>query len=158
MSPKSVAGYVILGLCAVAAGGCYTLQPAPGAAPEIGARVAFDLNDVGRVAMGGAMGPEIAQVEGLLVDRDTASYLLSISSVRLLRGGVQVWNGEQIRFRPEYLGSAYQRRLSPGRSIALGVIGVGGFATLLASKSLLGLGSREGQTPNDTVETRVGRP
>ena len=44
--------------------GCYTLQPARGVTPEIGARVAFDVNDAGRVVLGGSMGPEIDQVEG----------------------------------------------------------------------------------------------
>src|SRR5207248_394092 len=48
----------------VALGGCYSYRPAGGVPPQIGTRVAFDVNDAGRMALGGTMGPEIAQVEG----------------------------------------------------------------------------------------------
>lgn len=146
---------------AVLLAGCYTLQPARGV-PPVGARMAFDVNDVGRVALGGVMGPEIAQVEGQVVAQDSGSYLLAVSSVRLLRGGEQVWNGESVRLKTEYLSSAYERRFSPGRSVALGVIGLGGFATFLATRSLLGLGSSEPDKPGDDSGVvpgdRLGRP
>lgn len=137
--------------------GCYTLQSTRGT-PEVGTKVAFDVNDVGRVALGGALGPEIAQVEGKLVQKDSAGYLVAISNIRLLRGGEQVWSGEQVRVRSEYIGNAYERRFSLGRSIGFGVIGVGGFTAFLATRSLLGLGSAAGDSTNDTTNTRLGRP
>src|SRR6185503_9838794 len=43
--------------------GCYSLEPAAGITPKPGMEFAWDINDVGRVALGGAMGPEISQVE-----------------------------------------------------------------------------------------------
>lgn len=138
--------------------GCYTLRPALGTTPEVGSLVAFDLNDAGRVALGGSMGPEIAQVEGRLMERDNGEYLLAVSSVRLLRGGEQVWSGEQVRLKPEYVGTAYEKKFSMGRSIALGAIGVGGFAGFLVSRSLLGGGRSSGDQPGDTANTRLGRP
>jgi hypothetical protein len=141
------------------AAGCYTYQPVAGVVPEVGMQVAFDVNDAGRVALGGQMGPEIAQVEGLLVQKDSGSYLVAISTVRLLRGGEQVWTGEQVRLRSEYLGSAYQRRFSMGRSAALGAAALGGFGAFLVSRSILGSGSKDlpGQ-PTDTANTRLARP
>lgn len=138
--------------------GCYTLRPALGTTPEVGSLVAFDLNDAGRVALGGSMGPEIAQVEGRLMEKDNGDYLLAVSSVRLLRGGEQVWSGEQVRLKPEYLGTTYEKKFSMGRSIALGAIGVGGFAGFLVSRSLLGSGRSPGDQPGDTANTRLGRP
>src|SRR5258707_8516023 len=139
--------------------GCYTYQPVAGVVPEVGMQVAFDVNDAGRVALGGQMGPEIAQVEGQLVQKDGGSYLLAISTVRLLRGGEQVWTGEQVRLKSEYLGSAYQRRFSMGRSVALGAAALGGFGAFLVSRSILGSGSKDlpGQ-PGDTVNTRLAPP
>lgn len=139
--------------------GCYVLQPVRGVTPDVGTKVAFDVNDAGRVALGGAMGPEIAQIEGQLVEKDAGSYLVAVSAVRLLRGGEQVWSGEQVRLKSEYLGPAYERRFSAGRSVALGVVGIGGFAAILATKSLLGGGTKDNTgTPGDTAVTSLGRP
>jgi hypothetical protein len=139
--------------------GCYTLDPVEGVNPKVGTRVAFDVNDVGRVALGGTMGPEIAQVEGTLVAKDDAGYLVAVQTVRLLRGLEQPWSGEQVRLKPEYLGPAYERRVSRGRSVGLGLIGVGGLGALFLSRSLLGSGTESnGDNPGDTVITRLGRP
>ena len=141
--------------------GCSTLRPVRGAVPEVGTKVAFDVNDAGRVALGGSMGPEISQVEGQLIEKDSTGYLISVSSVRLLRGGEQVWSGEQVRLKSEYLGPAYQRRFSLGRSLVLGVATVGGFGAFLATRSLLGSGTNDSSCANppcDTIITRLGRP
>ncbi|MGE3616464.1 MAG: hypothetical protein AB7L66_11380 [Gemmatimonadales bacterium] len=138
--------------------GCYTLRPAGNPAPGAGLRVAFDINDAGRVALGGAMGPEIAQVEGTLLEQDSASYLLAVSGVTLLRGGQQVWSGEQVRIQREHVGNTYERRFSLGRSVALGVIGVGGFTAILVTRSLLTSGTTDEMNPGDSAATRLGRP
>ena len=139
--------------------GCYSLQSARGAPPEVGTKVAFDVNDAGRVGLGGALGPEVAQIEGRLVERDSAGYLLAISNVRLLQGGEQVWTGEQVRIRPEFVGNTYIRRFSMGRSIGFGAVGIGGFAAFLATRSLLGSGGKgDDPPPDDSVNTRLGRP
>jgi hypothetical protein len=138
--------------------GCYTLQPTRGASLEPGTNVALDVTDVGRVALGGSMGPEIAQIEGRLLDADTAGYVVAVSMVRLLRGGSQVWRGEQVRIQAEHVGSAYERRFSRERSLAMGVAVVAGVLALVDGWSLLGLGEGGGtDIPIDTVETRIGR-
>jgi len=138
--------------------GCYTLKPAAGAVPEVGTKVAFDVNDAGRVALGSSMGQEIAQVEGRLVTKDAEGYLLAVSNIRLLRGGEQVWTGEQVRLRPEYLGNTYERRFSFGRSVGLGVLGIGGFTAFIATRSLLATGNKDDTPGGDSGNTRLGRP
>jgi hypothetical protein len=138
--------------------GCYSLKPAGGVPPQVGTRVAFDVNDAGRVALGGTMGPEIAQVEGDLIEKDSASYLLSVHNVRLLRGGEQAWSGEQVRLKTEYVGYAYERHFSTGRSIAFGALGVGGFTAFMLTRSLLGFGSNDHEPPPDSIPARLGRP
>ena len=120
--------------------GCYTLQPAAGISPEIGDELAFDINDVGRVALGGAMGPEIAQVEGRLISRENADYLIGVTSIHTLRSGDQVWKGEQVRIKSEYVGSIYERHFSRARTITLGAAGAAAFA-LIVTRSLSGSGS-----------------
>jgi hypothetical protein len=141
----------LFGLSALSAlqAGCYTLQPAQGIVPEIGSKVAFDVNDVGRVALGGQMGPEIAQIEGRLVSRDNGEFVLAVSEIHLLRGGDQVWNGEPVHLKSEYLGTAYERQFSKGRTIALAAVGIGGFAYIV-TRSLVGSG-QDAQAPAGTT-------
>ena len=137
--------------------GCYTLQPATGITPEIGDELAFDINDVGRVALGGAMGPEIAQVEGRLISRENADYLIGVSSIHTLRSGDQVWKGEQVRIKSEYVGSIYERHYSQARTITLGAVGAAAFA-LIVTRSLSGSGSAVEAGPTPPVGSSIRVP
>ena len=142
---------IAIGLAAAALlGGCYTLQPTGGVSPEVGTRVALDVNDQGRVALGGSMGPEIDQIEGRLVQRDTSDYVVAVSAVHLLRGGEQVWTGEQVHIKPSYVNRVYTREFSSGRTIALSVIGVAAVG-LFATRTLSPGGSPNAS--NQPVDT-----
>jgi hypothetical protein len=135
--------------------GCYTLQPVRGT-PELGTRVAFDVNDAGRVALGGSIGPEISQIEGRLIQRDNGEYLLGVTSVSMLRGGVQSWKGEQVRIKPEYVGNVYTRQLDKTRTVLLSTMIVAGTALVIGSATNL-LGSSDDNpdmTPSDTGALR----
>jgi hypothetical protein len=145
-------------LVVTAMAGCYSFQPLAAPDPATGARLAFDINDAGRVALGGTMGPEISQVEGDLVEKAGSEYVVAVRTVRLLRGGEQVWAGEQVRLKPEYLGTRYTRKVSVGRSVALGVGTIGGFAAFLLTRDLLTGGTTDSRDPMDSVVTRLGRP
>lgn len=128
--------------------GCSTLQPVQGPVPESGTRLAFDVNDAGRVALGGAMGPEIGQIEGQLLGNEDGVYVVSVSGVTYLRGGHQSWSGETVRLRPEHIGNTYERRTSTGRSIAMGVITIGGFSAFIVGRSLV-TGGQDGPDDGD---------
>ena len=142
---------VALGVCLA---GCYTLQPVGTGSPLIGKEVAFDVNDAGRVALGGSMGPAISQIEGRLVQEDSGQYLVSVSAVHFLHGGEQSWTGESVRLRPEFVGSSYERRFSPARTIALSAVGVAA-AAVLVGRSLLGAGNAaQGPPPPDSNKTQ----
>jgi hypothetical protein len=149
-------GVLALGVLLV---GCYSLRPARTGVPEVGAQVAFDLNDAGRSALGESLGPEVGQVEGRLISKDDGQYLIAVSTVRRLRGGEQVWSGEQVRIKSEYVGPAYVRRFDTTRSVAVGGTVVGGFAAFLIGRALRGAGSGDdGGAPGDTAQTHRGRP
>lgn len=146
-----VAGTVVGTLTLV---GCYTLQPAGQAVPVVGEKVAFDVNDNGRAALSGSMGPEIGQIEGKLLQRDSAQYLVAVSAVRMLRGGEQVWSGEPVRIKSEYVTAAYTRHFASGRTIALGALGVGAVA-FIVTRSLIANGDEEPKVPTDTASARI---
>ena len=132
--------------CVALVSGCYTLDPAGGVTPEIGKEIAFDINDVGRVGLGASMGPEIAQVEGTLMSRENAEYLVAVRTIHLLRGGEQIWKGETVRIKPEYVGSTYERHFSRGRSLTLGAVGVASLVYLV-TRSVVGGGTEDPVTP-----------
>jgi len=145
-------------LAAVLLAGCYELEPVHGPTPEVGKEIAFDVNDAGRVALGGSMGPEIIQIEGRLIEKSTADYLVAVSAIHMLRGGEQVWSGEPVRIKSEYVASVYERRLSRGKTIAMSAIGIG-VAALIATQSIIGGGTMDpGKSPSDTVHTTRRRP
>jgi hypothetical protein len=116
--------------------------------------IALDITDAGRVALGGLMGPEIAQVEGRLVGMDSSEYVVGVSDVRFLRGGDQVWHGETVHIKSAYVTSRYERQFSAVRTAALGAVAVGAVA-LIATKSLRGFGQGDsGKTPGDSGQTQ----
>ncbi|MDB4913659.1 MAG: hypothetical protein JWM95_1303 [Gemmatimonadetes bacterium] len=138
--------------------GCYSLEPARGVVPEMGRQVAFDITDVGRVGLGGAMGPEIAQVEGRLVSRDNGEYVVAVSGVHMLKGGYQTWTGEQVHLKDEYVSTAYVKEFSKSRTAVAGALGVSAFAFIL-TRSLTASGTEDQQTPGKPVDTyRAPRP
>lgn len=155
---KRVAGFAVA--ASVSLAGCYTLVPARQTAPQPGDEIALDITDAGRVALGGLIGPEISQVEGRFVGMDSSAYVVGVTTVRFLRGGDQVWHGENVHIKPEYVASRYERRFSTARTVALGAVAVGAVA-LVAAKSLQGFGQGgdSGKTPGDTSQTvRVPQP
>jgi hypothetical protein len=134
----------------IALAACYTLQPTRATDARLGTQVAFDVNDAGRVALGGSMGPEIAQVEGRLINADNAEYDVAVSTVRFLDGGQQVWRGDRVRIKAEYVKSAYERRFSSGRTVALGTSLVGGIAAYVVGRALIGSGTEGSRIPGDS--------
>jgi len=141
--------------------GCYTLEPLGRAAPAPGTLVTFDINDAGRSALGGSMGPEIVQIDGRVLDTDSTDYVIGVSGVRFFGGGEQAWRGERVRIKPEYVRSTYERRLSKTRTVAFAAAGVAA-AAYLVTRSLIGGGSVDVPVLCDTCGTaatlRIPRP
>lgn len=135
--------------------GCYTLQPTRGAQPNVGEKIAFDVNDAGRVALGGSLGPEISQIEGRVLGSENGEYVLAVSNIRLLRGGEQVWTGEHVRIKPDYVGTTYERKLSRPRTVGAAAVGVG-LVALFVTQSVKGGGSeKDTNVPTDTAQTQL---
>jgi hypothetical protein len=122
--------------------GCFTMEPAGGVVPEMGREVAFDITDIGRVGLGGAMGPEIAQVQGRLVSRDRGEYVVAVSGVMMLKGGFQTWTGEQVHLKDEYVSTAYIKEFSRSRTVVASALGIGAFAYIV-TRSLTASGTED---------------
>jgi len=138
---------------------CYNLQPSAAAVPVPGTRLAFAINDVGRVALGGSMGPELRQVEGNLQAKDGDDYVVSVKGVELLQGGYQTWAGETVRIKSSYVSAIYEKRFSAAKT-ALLVGGAAVAASLLASRGIRSFIDPRDNGENDSgiVTRRVPRP
>ena len=161
MNKRAIAaGWFGLVLSSLAVGGCYTLRPiARGTEPTTGEQIAVQVNDAGRVALGRSMGNEIDRIEGRLVAQDTTGFTIAVNHVYGLRGEVQVWSGEPVRIEDSYVRVLSERRLSRGRSLAMGAVGVGGFALLLSNGLLGSVFGNDSKVPSDSgVSLRVVWP
>ena len=130
--------------------GCYALQPVVGQPLPLGTVVSLNINDAGRSVLGGTMGPEISDIQGRLIQKDSAEWVLAVAQVSLLRGGEQVWSGERIRIKTEFVNSVSERRFSRSRTaiVSSAVVGV---VALLVSQGIIGsLAGDEGKLPSDT--------
>lgn len=141
--------------------GCYELSRTDVSTVPLGSPVAFDVTDAGRVALGGAMGPEIDRVEGRLIQRDNGEYLLGVTGVSLLHGaGYQTWSGERVQLKPTYVGTAYERKLAVGKTVLLSALGAGALA-VIASRGFNTGGSADDTKPpgkGDTAQSNRRLP
>ena len=131
--------------------GCFTLKPVTGQPLPLGTVVSLSINDAGRAVLSGTMGPEISDIEGRLVQKDSAEYVLAVSLVKLMRGGEQVWSGERIRVKSEFVSGVMERKFSRSRT-AFVVSAAAGAIALIASQGILGdkSGDADGKLPPDT--------
>lgn len=138
--------------------GCYTYQPTGGVVPAAGNRVALQVSDAGRLVLGGAMGPEIDRVEGLLIQKDSAEYVVAVTGIRTIRGGGQVWSGEKVHVKSEFVTGVYERRLSKRRTLIASALGVGAMAYIL-TRTLKGAGALDRiPVPPDSAHTSLRLP
>jgi hypothetical protein len=135
---------------------CYTLQPSAAVVPATGTRLAFAINDVGRVALGGSMGPELRQVEGNLQAKDGDDYVVSVRGVQLLQGGYQTWAGETVRINSSYVSAVYVKKFSAAKTV-LAVGGAALAASLLVSRDFRSFVDLRGDETGGTSATRRGR-
>lgn len=137
---------------------CYSFVPTGGVVPAVGTRIALRINDAGRLALGGSMGPEIDQVEGMLLKKDSVEFVLAVRGVHTIRGGDQTWSGEQVRVKAAYVTGVSERQLSKSRTIVASAISVGLLA-LLINRSLNGSGTFDPKLPPvDTAHSSLRKP
>jgi hypothetical protein len=131
--------------------GCYTLEPVGGQALPLGTQVSLAINDAGRAALSGQMGPEISDIQGRLLQKDSAEYVLAVTQISLLRGGEQVWAGERIRVKTSYVNTISERRFSRSRTAVVSAVALGVVAAVFSQGILGNLQGDEGKPKVDTA-------
>ena len=133
--------------------GCYVLQPVDNNPLPLGMQVGLDINDAGRLALGGSMGPEISLIEGRLVSKENDEYVVAVSAIHMLRGGQQVWTGERVRVNTQHVSGIRERKLSKGRTAAMTAATVGVVAMIVRASIVGSLFGDDGRLPPDTGQT-----
>jgi hypothetical protein len=114
---------------------CYTYRPLPGPDPVVGSRVSARLTDDGIHEMEATLGPDVAEVEGDLLEVDSTGLRLAVTQVQDRRGVQSDWRRETIDLPRRTVANLAVRQLSKGGTVLLGGAAVGGFVALY---SLLG--------------------
>jgi hypothetical protein len=136
----------------VLAMGCYSLTPVAGQPLPLGMIVALDINDAGRVGLGGQMGPSISSIQGRLVEKDSAEYVLAVTQIYLQGGGDQVWSGERVRVKSEYVSAVSERKFSRTKTALLSAAIVG-VAAIVVRQGIVGAFSPEETQPPDSANS-----
>ena len=151
MSARSTSRRIVVAVTLLVSTGCYTMQPVSEQPFPVGITVELVINDAGRAALRSMMGPEVAKVQGRLVQKDSTGYTVAVTQLGLLRDGTQVWSGERVSIKSEYVNSVTERRFSRGRT-AVVTAAVLGVVAIVFTQSIKGsLFGDDGKVPSDTA-------
>lgn len=151
MSARSTSRRIVVAVTLLVSTGCYTMQPVTEQPFPLGITVELVINDAGRAALRPMMGPEVAKVQGRLVQKDSVGYTLTVTQLGLLRDGTQVWSGERVSIKSEYVNSVTERRFSRARTAAV-TAAVLGVVAIVFTQSIKGsLFGDDGKVPSDTA-------
>ena len=119
---------------------CYVYTPV--AAPPVqGSQLLLDLNDRGRVGLGGQIGASGKSVEGLLQPSPDSIFNLKVVSVSYLNGQRNQWTGEALSVSRDFVRDVRARQFSRSRT-ALTVGGIAAAAVaFIVTRGLIGGGS-----------------
>jgi hypothetical protein len=130
--------------------GCYTTRPIAGQGTALGSTLVLSINDAGRAALAGSMGPAISEIEGRLLEKDSSEYVLAVAQIHMFGGADQVWSGERVRIKSGFVNTVSEKKFSKTKTglIAAAAVGV---VAIVISKGIIGNWSgSDGQTPGDT--------
>jgi len=126
---------------------CYRYTPVDSApVPGLGVEVA--LNDVGRVDLAKAVGPEVSKIDGVIASRSDTAFVVQVMQVIGEHGGVQKWEGEPVVIKPEDVESMAIRQFSVGRTVVAAAMAGAG---LVVIGQTVGVGVGGGGATNKTA-------
>lgn len=97
--------------------GCYAYSPLPATGVLPKTDVAIDLNDVGRVHLGPQIGPEVARVEGRILDASDSILQIKVQNVTYINGSSDTWLGQPVTLNRSDIKFAEQKSLSRSRTV-----------------------------------------
>ena len=120
--------------------GCYTTVPHSGT-PTPGQVLVLELNDNGRAALGGSIGPSATKVEGLLTSKADSAYVVNVRSVVYINGSNQRWTDEPLTIKQDLVRELRERKFSPSRTALFTAGSIGAVVAFITTRDALGFGS-----------------
>ena len=137
----SVSSLAAIGIVCVSVSltGCYTYVQRPIAEAAPNTRVAAEISDAGRIALGDQMGSEVARIEGDVVQKSDSTVHVMVSEVRYLNGTANKWEGQEVTLRPQDIKTFSQRTYSKQQSVIMAIVIGGAIALAIAAAAFTGL-------------------
>jgi hypothetical protein len=124
-------------VCALAAtlltGGCYTYAEPPATGVSRGQAVRVLLTDAGTAAVAPWVGPRVVSISGRLMSSADSAVTLALTTTEKRNGTDDLWRGEPVLIRREYIESLQRRTFSGSRTFVAGGVAVGLAAILYAA-------------------------
>jgi hypothetical protein len=120
------------GICSLALvlSGCYVTVPVTQSSLQPGDRIRVQLTEQGADDLARYLGPNVATVDGRLLQNSDGVLALSVTSVATRAGDEQYWKGEQVSIPRTTVANVQGRKLSLWRSGLIGAAFVGAAATI----------------------------
>jgi hypothetical protein len=120
---------------------CHTYLPPQEVVPAAGHEVAMELNDRGRLLVGGQLGESVMEVQGRIVGSTDSAVTLSVSRTVLMAGSSAVWSGENVSVPREGVRTFRIREFSRSRTMVASGAFVLGLVVVGLGISLIGTGN-----------------
>jgi len=124
--------------------GCYSYVPVR-ASPNVGAYVALEVNDEGRLALREQLGPGVVRLEGKLAAVSGDELVVDASRVTQIRGLPLPLDSMRLRLRQQFIDRVDERRLSRTRTWMV----VGGAVALVTAFAVTKGFSSRGTPPEE---------
>jgi hypothetical protein len=134
------AALAVLHLCTA----CYAYAPVR-TTPHVGAHVALEVNDDGRVALRDRLGPGVVRLEGKLAAVEGDDLVLDASRVTQIRGMPLPLDSVRLRVNQHHVDQLSERRLSRKRTYIV----VGAAVAVVAAFGITKGFSSRGTPPED---------
>jgi hypothetical protein len=120
--------------------GCYSYHPVESPAPASGSRVEADLTGRGTVELASQIGPGARSVRGQVVESESDSLVLALTSVIGRNEQETYWRGERVRIPLITVAKVEERKFATGKTILFGGAIIGGLLAAIKAFQVEGGG------------------
>jgi hypothetical protein len=110
--------------------GCYVNTPLVTTVPEPGTRLHVQLTDDGAQSLARYLGPNVAYIDGRLIQRQDSGMTLSVNSTTARTGEQQSWKGENVQIPKSAVATVEQKKVSKWRTALVAGVVVAGVAVI----------------------------
>lgn len=145
---------LLLGLCLVGVGGCYTTVPLGSEPPRPDREVVLEFTDEGAQRLGGLLGRAVVSARGKPLEWTPDTVALAMAATTNARGGEQFWQGERVAIPRQFVVRTRERTLDRRRT-AIAIIGGVAIAVLVQQVTGRNAGAPPLRDPLGPIDNRA---